>query len=194
MKIIKINSSAFPAEHSVTRKQVEAIMDHLLSKHPDAEVIDNDLPYADIHFLQGQHLDAFFAQEPNEDQLAIRAISDRYTQELIDSDVLVIGAPMYNFSIPSSLKAYFDLVIRAGKTFKYDENGRPHGLVENKKAYIVIASGGTPLNSGYDFSSGLLKTMLGFIGITDVTIIDMATPKSSQEEKEANAQEVIATL
>lgn len=194
MKILKINSSALPTDHSVSRKQVEEIMNRLTSTNPNAEVTERDLPHADLHFLQAQHIGAFFAQEPTPEQQEAISLSNQLTDELIASDVLVIGAPMYNFSIPSALKAYFDLVIRAGRTFRYNAEGVPEGLLKNKKAYIVVSTGGTPLGSDYDYNSGLLKMMLGFMGITDVTLIDMAADRANPEKKEAEAAELIAAL
>ena len=82
----------------------------------------------------------------------------------------MIGVPVYNFGIPASLKAWVDLVARARETFRYSENG-PVGLLEGKKAYILLASGGTPVGSDVDFASNYLKFILGFLGITDVTVI-----------------------
>ena len=91
----------------------------------------------------------------------------------MEADVLVIGVPMYNFSVPSTLKAWIDHIMRAGVTFKYDEKG-PKGLVQGKKVYLAVASGGIysegPMKA-YDFVTPYLQTVLGFIGLTDITII-----------------------
>jgi FMN-dependent NADH-azoreductase len=90
----------------------------------------------------------------------------------MDADVIVIDAPLYNFSIPSALKAWVDHIARAGVTFKYDENG-PEGLVKGKKVYVALASGGIysdgPMK-GYDFAAPYLKSVLGFMGMTDFTV------------------------
>ena len=91
-------------------------------------------------------------------------------QEIKDADTLVIGVSMYNFGIPASLKGLVDLVCRAGHTFQYTEKG-PVGLMEGKRAIVVIASGGVPLGSPMDHASTYMTTMLGFIGITDVTFV-----------------------
>ncbi|WP_026479888.1 FMN-dependent NADH-azoreductase [Ahrensia sp. 13_GOM-1096m] len=106
----------------------------------------------------------------NAEQKAHLELSDKLVEQLKAADVLVIGAPIYNFSVPAALKAWIDMVCRAGDTFKYTETG-PKGLLEDKKAYVVIASGGVPVDSPYDFATPYLRQVLGFIGITDVEII-----------------------
>lgn len=106
----------------------------------------------------------------NAEQKAHLELSDKLVEQLKAADVLVIGAPIYNFSVPAALKAWIDMVCRAGDTFKYTENG-PEGLLKGKKAYVVIASGGVPVDSPYDFATPYLRQVLGFIGITDVEII-----------------------
>ena len=97
--------------------------------------------------------------------------NDSLVAELQAADTIVIGVAMYNFSIPASLKAWIDQIARAGVTFAYSETG-PKGLLEGKKAIITIASGGTEIGSGMDFASDYLRFVLGFVGITDVTILN----------------------
>jgi FMN-dependent NADH-azoreductase len=97
-------------------------------------------------------------------------LADTLIKELQDADIIIIGAPVYNFGPPASLKAWVDLVARAGTTFRYGENG-PEGLLKDKKAYIIAVSGGTPIGGDIDFMSGWLKFFLGFIGISDVEMI-----------------------
>ena len=112
---------------------------------------------------------------------------------LLEADVLVIGAPIYNFSIPASLKAYFDLVARAGLTFKYTEN-RPEGLLKNKKAYIVVSSGGTEIGSDIDFAGNYIKHFLGFLGITDVEFVKLDQLMFGSEPKIESAHKVIEAI
>lgn len=88
-----------------------------------------------------------------------------------EAEIIVIGSPIYNFSIAASLKAWIDMVARVGVTFKYTSTG-PVGLLQNKKVYIAVASGGVKVGSEYDFSYAYLKHVLAFIGLTDVTIVD----------------------
>jgi FMN-dependent NADH-azoreductase len=126
------------------------------------------LPYLDEVFTTA----TFTPPENRTDaQNEALAISDTLVAELQAADTIVIGAAMYNFSIPAVLKAWIDQIARAGVTFAYTETG-PKGLLEGKKAIITIASGGTQLGSDYDFASDYLRFALGFVGITDVTIQD----------------------
>jgi len=97
--------------------------------------------------------------------------SDILVNELNNADLIVIGIPIYNFGVPAAFKAWIDQVVRSKLTFRYGDKG-PIGLVQNKKAYIIIVSGGTKLGTEIDFISSYLKHVLGFIGITDVTFID----------------------
>ena len=101
---------------------------------------------------------------------ATLALSDTLIAEIQAADLLVIGAPVYNFGPPATLKAWIDLIARAGVTFQYTGAG-PEGLLTGKRAIIVVASGGTQLGSAADFTSTYLRHVLGFIGITDVTLI-----------------------
>lgn len=98
------------------------------------------------------------------------ALSDKLVSELQKVDTIVIGAPIYNVSVPAYLKAWIDLVTRAGLTFQYIETG-PKGLLEGKRAIVALASGGTPVGSDADFATGYLRHVLGFIGITDVQFV-----------------------
>jgi len=116
-----------------------------------------------------------------EQQQALK-LSDEMINELKQSDILILGLPVYNFNIPASVKAYIDLITRTGLTFRYTENG-PMGLIENIKAYIVVTSGGTALYSDMDFVSGYIKFILSFIGIKEIYFIDATqlTTKDSDE-------------
>ena len=101
----------------------------------------------------------------------ILSLSDNLIEELKAASTIVIGVPLYNFSMPASLKAWIDLVARPKVTFKYTDKG-PVGLLEGKKAIVVIASGGIPVGSEKDFASSHLKVFLEFIGINDITVVD----------------------
>lgn len=109
-------------------------------------------------------------EDRTDDQTAALALSDTLIQEIKAAEVLVIGAPIYNFAVPASLKAWVDQIARAGVTFKYTENG-PQGLLEGKRAIIVLTSGGTAIGSEIDFASGYMRHIMGFIGITDVEFV-----------------------
>lgn len=117
----------------------------------------------------------------------ILALSDELVAELKAADTLVIAMPIYNFAIPASLKTWVDLIARARVTFRYTEAG-PQGLLTGKKAYVVVASGGTELGSEIDFASGYLRHVLGFVGIDDVTFIAADRLMFGAEESIAKAR------
>lgn len=110
------------------------------------------------------------AESRSAEQQALVAVSDGLVAELAAADVLVLAVPMYNFGIPSTLKAYFDRVARAGVTFKYTETG-PVGLLSGKKAYVLAARGGMYQGTAKDSQTAYLKDFLSFIGIDDVTFV-----------------------
>lgn len=173
-KILNVISSP-RGEASNSIKLADAIIDRLKQNDPAAAVEVKDLTKSPFPHLEEAHLNAFFTPVEQHTEANKEAIShsNQAIKEILDADVLVIGAPMYNFSIPSVLKAWFDHIARAGITFKYGANG-PEGLVTGKKAYIAVATGGIYSSgdaAGYDFVVPYIKAFLGFIGITDVTVV-----------------------
>lgn len=173
-RILNIISSP-RGEASISIKLANAIVDKLREQDPAAAVNVKDLTSNPFPHLEEAHLNAFFTPVENhteENKAAIKH-SNEAIQEIMDADVLVIGAPMYNFGVPSVLKAWFDHIARAGITFKYTAEG-PVGLLTGKKAYIAVATGGVYSEgeaAAYDFLTPYIKTILGFIGITDVTVV-----------------------
>ena len=121
------------------------------------------------------------------------ALSDTLIGEVQAADVLVIGAPMYNFAIPAALKAWIDLICRAGVTFRYTDAG-PVGLLSGKRAIVVLATGGTPQGASYDFATGYLRHILGFIGITDVSFVSADQLGQDADKALAAANDQIAAL
>ena len=144
--------------------------------------------------IDGEWLGAAFtpADGRSDAQSARVALSDELIAELKAADTVVIGVPIYNFAPPAQLKTWFDHVARAGITFQYSEAG-PKGLLEGKKAYLVMASNGTQMGSGIDFATPWLRHMLGFIGIDDVEAI-AADRQGANEEAEAEANAAIERL
>lgn len=172
-KILHVISSP-RGEASFSIKLGNAIVDKLKDSYPGSDVKEVNLVNMQFPHLEEAHLTSFFTppeSRTEENKAAVRH-SDEAIQELMDADVIVIGAPMYNFTIHSSLKAWIDHVVRAGVTFRYDENGA-EGLVKNKKVYIAETSGAIysegPMQP-YDFAAPYLKTILGHIGLTDVSV------------------------
>ena len=169
-RVLHVTASSRYAD-SVTRSLSARFLDTLDARLGDLQVQHRDVA-AGLPFIDADWIGANFtpAGQRSEAQRQTLAQSDALVQEVADADILVIAAPVYNFSVPASLKAWIDLVARAGLTFRYTENG-PVGLLSGKKAYIILASGGTPIGSDIDYASGYLRHILGFIGIDDVTVI-----------------------
>ncbi|MEM5581807.1 NAD(P)H-dependent oxidoreductase [Roseibium sp. AS2] len=168
--ILQVNASARKSG-SVTRDLSDALVTGLLSKTPEAKVISRDVSQG-LPFLDEDWVGATFTApaERSADQRLKLALSDTLVRELKAADTIVIGMPIYNFSVPAALKAWIDLVARARETFQYTENG-PVGLLQGKKAYVIVASGGTKVGSEIDFATTYLGHVLGFMGITDVKIV-----------------------
>ena len=110
-------------------------------------------------------------KDQNENHKKMFKLSDQLVKELKESDVIIISAPIYNYGPPATLKAWSDLAARIGETFRFKPNGRREGLLKNKRAYLVITSGGTKLNSNEDFLTPWLKFILNFFGIDKIDII-----------------------
>lgn len=121
------------------------------------------------------------------------ALSDELVAELQAADTLVIGTPVYNFAVPAALKAWIDLVARAGVTFRYTPDG-PEGLLTGKRAIVAVATGGTPVGSDIDFATGWLRHVLGFLGIADVRIVAADRAMADPEAARARAEAQIAAL
>ncbi|EAQ30635.1 acyl carrier protein phosphodiesterase [Erythrobacter sp. NAP1] len=158
-------------EESVSRTLGDKLV-HRLAEKNCASVTKRDLAENDIPFQSWELFNAGLTEkaERTAEQQELAAIADTLIAELMAADTIVIATPVYNFGVPATVKAWADLVARAGTTFKYTETG-PVGLLEGKKAYIAGASGGTPIGSGMDFMSSWLKFFLGFLGISDVEIV-----------------------
>ncbi|BDW89641.1 FMN-dependent NADH-azoreductase [Thalassospira tepidiphila] len=186
-KVLHVSASV-NGENSNSRQIALKLIDRIKAADSSATVIERDTNEALVSAITGETVGAFYtpAEDRSDAQKEIIAASDKMVAEILDADVLVIGAPMYNFSIPSTLKAWVDLIARVGVTFKYTENGAV-GLVEGKKAYIVAATGGVPVNSPVDFATPYLKQVLAFIGITDVEIVEASGFAVNAEEAMAKA-------
>jgi FMN-dependent NADH-azoreductase len=171
MKILQINASARVAGANSTRV-ADAVVARLKAKHPGARVTVRDLARDPHPVLDGAALAALFtpAAERTPEQTARVALDDALVAQLFDADVLVLGVPMYNFGIPVQLKAWIDAVARAGITFRYTANG-PEGLVKGKKVYVALARGGVYRDGPADTQVPYLKTVLAFLGMTDVEFI-----------------------
>lgn len=169
--ILYITASIRSDADSISRGLGQRLVDGLAAK-TRASVTTRDLAASDLPFVSAERFAANLtpAADRTPEQAELAALADTLIAELQAADTLVIAAPIYNFGAPASLKAWADLVARAGTTFRYTANG-PEGLLKGKKAYLAIASGGTPVGSDFDFMSRWLTFFLGFLGITDVQVI-----------------------
>ena len=186
INILRIDSSA-RGDGSETRALNDAFISRI-GAIADNTVIHRDLAADAPGFVNETWVGANFT-DPNarsDTQLAELAVSDTLVAELEAAEVIVIGAPIYNFSIPAVLKAWIDMVARVGVTFRYGDNG-PEGLLKNKLAYVMIAygPGGTTIGSAKDFATPYLRHLLGFIGIHDVVFISATEVKEESGRLDA---------
>jgi FMN-dependent NADH-azoreductase len=171
-KILIVASSANGAS-AVSTKLAEAHAGQLAEAHPDAEIVRRDVGASPVPHLTEATVAAIKGTPESEAELAARALSDTLVAELAEADLLVIASPMYNFGMSSTLKAWFDHVLRAGVTFRYTAEG-PEGLLKDKKAVVIESRGGLYSEgpgAALDSQEAHIRTLLGFIGIDDVTIV-----------------------
>lgn len=190
--ILHIDASA-RSEGSVSRALSKKLVDRL--SVGDSQVVRRDIGRAPLPLLDEAWVGANFtpADVRTSEQVETLKLSDDLISELEAADTLVIGVPIYNFGVPAAFKAWIDLVARVGKTFKYTESG-PVGLLEGKKAYIALASGGTQSGSEIDFATPYVRHVLGFLGIHDVQIIAADQLMMTGDSKVAAAQQEIDAL
>jgi FMN-dependent NADH-azoreductase len=169
-RILRLDASASPGDSS-SRKLAEYLVHQLKKDNPAIETHERDLN-TDLSFIDSSWITANFTpgEEREAAQSARLAFSDKLITELKWADHIVLATPMYNFGVPATLKAWIDLICRAGITFRYGANGA-EGLLKGKRVDIIITTGGAPLHSPVDFVSGYLKQVFGFIGIEDISII-----------------------
>lgn len=193
LRILEISAGA-RSEGSVSRMLTADLIAALESRHTDTRKTVRDLADG-MPFIDEAWIAANFT--PDEDRNGHHrdalVYSDTLVAELKAADVLVIGAPIYNFSLPATLKAWIDMIARARLTFHYTESG-PEGLLDNKKAYVVVPSGGVPVGSPMDFATPYLRHALGFVGITDVEFIGAQGADRGNDESLDVARSRIAEL
>ena len=188
MKIYQIDSIA-RKEGSTSRALAKKLLDKI--KSPEDEIIYRDLN-EEMVFVSGLTESGMNIEKKDQTDhhRKMFELSDQLVKELKESDIIIISAPIYNYGPPATLKAWSDLAARVGETFKFKPNGRREGLLKNKKAYLVITSGGTKLNSSEDFLTPWLKFILNFFGIEKVDIIsaDQMALDYEKSIKEAETQ------
>jgi FMN-dependent NADH-azoreductase len=191
-KVLRIDASMRKAG-STTRRLSDQIIDKLSTEGP-IDVTTRDLT-AGVEFVDEDWITANFTDPEDRDAAQKQRLeaSDALIAEVMDADILVIGAPIYNFGVPAALKAWIDMICRARVTFLYTEDG-PVGLLDGKRAIIALASGGTEMDSAIDFATPYLRHVLGFIGIHDVTVVASDRQMVDANASEARAQEMLAAM
>ena len=192
MKIYQIDSSA-RKKGSTSRALAKKVLDKI--KKPGDEVIYRDLD-DEMLFVSGLTESGMKIAEKDQtkDHKKMFKLSDKLVNELKESDIIIISAPIYNYGPPATLKAWSDLAARIGETFKFKPDGRRVGLLKNKRAYLVITSGGTKLNSKEDFLTPWLKYILNFFGIEKVDVISADQMALDYEKSIKDAEEQIHNL
>ncbi len=152
---------------SVTRKLTQNVVERLAPDTIIMRDLTRSLPHLDSDWIGANFTPA---NDHTAEQRALLRISDTLVDEIRRADTIVIGLPVWNFGIPAALKAWVDLVARAGETFRYTKDG-PQGLLTGKRAILALASGGTAVDSEIDFATPYMRHVLGFIGITDVSVV-----------------------
>lgn len=182
-RVLNINASIF-GDQGVSSQLSHTLIEQLRARHRNLDLQVRDLSQTEI-----PHFDARTIAAIGEGKAAL---ADQLIAEVQAADILVLGVPMYNFGVPSQLKAWFDHIARARVTFKYTENG-PVGLLTGKKVYVITTRGGIYKDQASDSEVPFLKTMLGFIGLSDVDFIyaeglNMGDDRRKQAIDQANQQ------
>jgi len=173
MRNLLVIQASASGEGSVSRLLVEETVDRLLEAHPAAAVVRRDLGAAPAPRRTTATLAGVRGEHATDAEQEARALSDALIAELHAADTVVIGAPMYNFGIPTGLRSWFDYVLLVGKTFRYTEAG-PQGLLAGKRVIVIEPRGGAYSEGpaqAFDFQEPYLRQLLGFIGVTEVLFI-----------------------
>ncbi len=192
--ILRVDAS-MRTNGSQSRVLTDAVIARFAEANPYIQVTTRDLAATPLPQIDENWINANFTDPDARSDVQRQALaqSDSLVEELKAADTLVIGVPIYNFSVPAALKAWIDLIARARLTFQYTESG-PVGLLENKRAVLVIASGGVPVGSPVDFATDYMKQVLRFIGITDVEVIDASQLNMKADTQIASAKGAIEKL
>lgn len=195
--LLQINTSIFSGQGQ-SSQLAQQFVEQWREANPGATVTVRDFAQEPVPHLDAQRFGAFLAkpEDRTPEQKAVVDFSDALIEEVKQAEVIVLGLPMYNFGVPSTLKAYFDHLARAGVTFRYTEKG-PQGLITGKKVYIFAARGGLYAGTPLDTQTKYVRDFLGFIGITDVEFVyaeGLAMGEESKGKALAGAKDTIRQL
>lgn len=192
--LLQINASMF-GENGQSTQLAKQFVTGWQAANPGANVTVRDVDAAPVPHLSAQRFGAFLAkaEERTAEQQEVVALSDTLIDELRNADVIVLGLPMYNFGVPSTLKAYFDHIARAGVTFKYTDQGAV-GLLTGKKAYVFATRGGLYAGTPADTQAAYVRNFLSFIGISDVEFVYAEGIALGEENKQAGIEKARAAI
>ena len=193
--LLQINASINHG-NGLSRHLADQFVAAYRQRHRDAKIVVREVALADaVPHLNGERFGAFLArsEERTAAQHAVVAYSDALIEELRQADIVVIGLPMYNFGVPSQLKAYFDHIARAGVTFKYSAEG-PIGLLTGKRVYVFAARGGLYAGTPLDTQTSYVRDFLAFLGMTDVKFVYAEGLAVSAESRDAGLARAAAEI
>jgi FMN-dependent NADH-azoreductase len=189
LQVLRIDASGRKTGSS-TRTLLDELVQKYKARHEYVDLVRRDLAETIPH-VDHDWIEANFTPDENRTtaQRSVLGFSDELVAELKTADTIVIGMPIYNFGVPAALKAWVDMIARARLTFRYTEAG-PKGLLDGKKAVLVVASGGVAVDSDFDFATPYMRRALGFVGITDITVIcaDQQNSRGDDSMDEARMQ------
>jgi FMN-dependent NADH-azoreductase len=198
-RILNVQSSPY-LEKSASRSVSKSYLDRYIAAQPDTVIVDLDLVANPPAHLGPHHMTGLFKPPPHSpESAAAREISEAYLKQVFDADVLLVATPMHNFAVSSTVKAWIDYIVIAGRTFRIDERGQAFGLIpSDKKLVIVVASGGVYPAAGPAWApdratSSYIEDVFNFMGVTDVSIIRaegqiMGSVTAEKELAEARAK------
>src|SRR5262245_23197170 len=195
--LLQLNTSLF-STGGQSSKLADEFVARWLANHPGSHVVVRDLARDPVPHLSAERFQAFVAkpEERTPDQQAVVDYSDTLIDELRRADVIVIGLPMYNFGVPSALKAYFDHIARVGVTFRYTEKGAV-GLLTGKKVYVFATRGGRYAGTPNDSATAFVRQFLAFLGLDDVEFVyaeGLAIDEASRVDALSRAEQAIGQL
>ena len=196
MKTALIVTSSANGDASVSNGLATTLADRLRASDPGLHIVLRDVGANPVPHLTADTVAAIKSEPASATELAARDLSDALVAELAGADILVIASPMYNFGMSSTLKAWFDHVVRVGATVRYGENG-PEGLLTGKKAVVIESRGGLYSQgpgAAMDAQEAHIRTLLGFMGITDLTFVRAEKLGYGPEAAEAAVAEAIEEL
>jgi FMN-dependent NADH-azoreductase len=195
MKTLLVLKSSLYSDAGESSRLADAFVQKWRAQEPNARVIVRDLAANPVPHLSAERFGAFLAkpEERTADQQSVIDDSDALIAELRQADVIAIGVPLYNFGVPSTLKAYFDHVARAGVTFRYTANGAV-GLLTGKKAYVFAARGGLYAGTPLDSQTPYVRQFLAFLGVTDVEFVYAEGLAVSAESKATSLERARAAV